>query len=209
MTFYGESHVDHETAHHVHESPPLMTVPLMILAALSLVGGLVGIPAVLPAFQGWHIFGDFLGPVFAPAKHILEAGHHAEHHSAAMEVFFMAVSLGIAIVGWVFAKWMYVKNPQASDKAVEKFGSVHTLVYNKYWMDEIYDALFVNSIVNFSRFLWKYFDEGIIDAIVNGVGAVTRGIGGFLRWLQTGFVKDYAYSILLGVLGVIGYLVLK
>ncbi|MBI5252352.1 MAG: NADH-quinone oxidoreductase subunit L [Desulfomonile tiedjei] len=205
MTFYGESRVDHETAHHVHESPPLMTVPLMVLAALSLVGGFVGVPI----FEGWHRFGDFLAPVFAPAKAILEHGHHAEHHSVTMEVVLMAVSVGIAVLGWLFARWMYVTNPSASDKAVEKFGSVHTLVYNKYWMDEIYDALFVNSIVNFSKLLWKYFDEGIIDAIVNGVGSVTRGIGELLRWLQTGLVKDYAYSILLGVLVVIGYLVLK
>lgn len=205
MTFYGESRVDHETAHHVHESPPLMTVPLMILAALSLVGGFVGVPI----FEGWHRFGDFLAPVFAPAKAILEHGHHAEHHGVTMEVVLMAVSVGIAVFGWLFARWMYVIKPSASEKAVEKFGSVHTLVYNKYWMDEIYDALFVNSIVNFSKFLWKYFDEGIIDGIVNGVASVTRGIGGILRWLQTGLVKDYAFSILLGVLVVIGYLVLK
>lgn len=207
MTFYGESHVDHETAHHVHESPPIMTVPLMVLAFLALVGGFVGVPTVM--IESGDQFGHFLEPVFAPAKAILEHGHHAEHYSAAAEWGLMGVSLAIAFFGLFFARWMYVSKPSAADKAVEKFGSVHTLVYNKYWMDEIYDALFVNSIVNFSKFLWKYVDEGIVDGIVNGVATVTRGIGGTLRWVQTGLVKDYAFSFLVGVLVIIGYLVLK
>jgi NADH-quinone oxidoreductase subunit L len=204
MTFYGESHVDHETAHHVHESPPLMTGPLVILAVLSLLGGLVGIPIV----HGWHHFGDFVAPVFASAKAILDHGH-AEHHSLVLELVLMAVSLGIAFFGLFLARYMYVTKPSVSEKMVETFGPVHTLVYNKYWMDELYDVLFVNSIVKFSRLLWKHVDEGIIDGIVNGVASVTRNIGSGLRWLQTGLVKDYAFSVLLGALAIIGYLVLK
>jgi NADH-quinone oxidoreductase subunit L len=184
-----------------------MTVPLMVLAFLSLVGGFVGIPTVI--VEGADRFGHFLDPVFAPAKAILEHGHHAEHYSAAAEWALMIVSVGIGFFGLFFARWMYVTRPSAAEKAVEKFGSVHTLVYNKYWMDEIYDALFVNSIVGFSKFLWKYVDEGIVDGIVNGVATVTRGIGGALRRVQTGLVKDYAFSVLVGVLVIIGYLVLK
>jgi NADH-quinone oxidoreductase subunit L len=204
MTFYGKSRVDHETAHHLHESPPLMTVPLMILAGLSLVGGLVGIPII----PGLHVFGDFLAPVFAPAKAILEHGHHAAHHSVTFEVALMLVSLGIAILGLVVARWMYLSDTSVPDRVIQAFPGLHRLVYNKYWMDEVYDTLFVNSIVNFSRFLWKAFDESIVDGIVNGVGALTRGVGSVLRWLETGLVKDYALSILFGVLVIIGYIVL-
>lgn len=205
MTFYGESRVDHETAHHLHESPPLMTVPLMVLAGLSLVGGLVGIPIL----EGLNKFGDFVAPVFAPAQAILNKAHHAEHPSVAMELALMGVSLAIAIAGLLFARWIYLTKPSEADRMVERFGGLHTLVYNKYWIDELYDFLFVNSIVNFSRLLWKRFDEAVIDGIVNGVARVVRGWGSVLREIETGLVKDYALSILVGALAVIGYLVLK
>jgi NADH-quinone oxidoreductase subunit L len=205
MTFYGESRVDHETAHHLHESPFIMTVPLMILAFLSLVGGWVGIPI----FEGLNRFGDFVAPVFAPAQAIINAGHHAEHHSVTMEWLLMGVSLIIAIAGFFFALWIYLIKPSEADKMVERFGGLYTLVYNKYWIDELYDFLFVNSIVNFSRMLWKRFDEAVIDGIVNGVARVVRGWGSALREIETGLVKDYALSILVGALAVIGYLVLR
>ena len=206
MTFYGKSRVEHDVAHHLHESPSIMTVPLMILAFLSLVGGLVGIPIL----HGWHVFGDFVAPVFAPAKAILEGGkHHAAHHELAAELILMGVSLAIAIVGLLYARFMYITDPDAADRMIERFPGLHRLVYNKYWIDELYDVLFVNSIVNFSRFLWRAFDDSVIDGIVNGVGSVVRGWGSALRWLQTGLVKDYALSILIGVLVLIGYFVLK
>jgi NADH-quinone oxidoreductase subunit L len=205
MTFYGQSRVDHETAHHLHESPFIMTVPLMVLAFLSLVGGWVGIPI----FEGLNRFGDFVAPVFAPAQAIINAGHHAEHHSVAMEWLLMGVSLAIAVAGLLFARWIYLTKPSEADRMVERFGGLHTLVYNKYWIDELYDFLFVNSIVNFSRLLWKRFDEAVIDGIVNGVARVVRGWGSVLREIETGLVKDYALSILVGALAVIGYLVLK
>ncbi len=126
-----------------------------------------------------------------------------------MELALMGVSLAIAIVGLLFARWIYLTKPSEADKMVERFGGLHTLVYNKYWIDELYDFLFVNSIVNFSRLLWKRFDEAVIDGIVNGVARVVRGWGSVLREIETGLVKDYALSILVGALAVIGYLVLK
>ncbi|MBM3299257.1 MAG: NADH-quinone oxidoreductase subunit L, partial [Deltaproteobacteria bacterium] len=196
MTFWGDSRVDPHAAHHLHEAPPIIIVPLVILAFLSLVGGLVGVPIL----KGWHVFGDFLGPVFAPAKAVLEKGAHGQgHHSLALELILMGVSLAIAIVGLLYARWMYITDPAASDRMVERFPGLHRLVYNKYWMDEIYDVLFVNSIVNFSRFLWRVFDDVVIDGIVNGVARVTQWWGSALRSLQSGFVKDYALSILVGV----------
>jgi NADH-quinone oxidoreductase subunit L len=204
MTFYGKSRVSHEAMHHLHESPPVMTVPLMILAGLSLVGGLVGIPI----FEGLNKFDTFLTPIFAPAKAILDHGHH-HAHSLSLEIILMLVSLGIAITGLLVARYMYITNPEAPDKIVEDYKDLHTLVYNKYWIDELYDFLFVNSIVNLSRFLWKSFDEAIIDGAVNGVGKWVRNWGSALRQVETGLVKDYALSILVGVVVIIGYLVLR
>lgn len=205
MTFYGKSHVEPEAAKHLHESPFIITVPLMILAFLSLVGGLVGIPI----FHGWHVFGDFLGHVFAPANAVLHKGAHGGHHSVALELILMAVSLGIALFGLFYARWMYVTEPEAADRVIDRFPEIHNLVYNKYWIDELYDFLFVNSIVRFSRFLWRAFDDAVVDGIVNGVARFVRGWGGVLRWLQSGLVKDYALSILVGVVVIIGYLVLR
>ena len=205
MTFYGESRVDHETAHHVHESPPIMTVPLMILAAGAALAGLVGIPI----WEGLNRFGDFLAPVFAPAQAILKGAHHGEHHSLAAEVTLMLVSVAIAIVGLLFARRLYITDPPAADRMVERFRPLHTLVYNKYWIDELYDVLFVNSIVNFSRFLWRAFDEKVIDGIVNGVAEMVRGWAKEMRLVQTGLVKDYALAMLVGIVVIIGYFVLK
>lgn len=206
MTFYGESHVDHETAHHLHESPPIMTLPLVVLAVLASVGGFVGIPI----FSGLNVFGDFLAPVFAPAKAILDHGvHHAAHHPLGLELTLMGVSLAIAIIGLLFARWMYITDPAEPDRVIQRIPGVHRLVYNKYWVDELYDVLFVNSIVAFSKWLWKAFDDAVIDGIVNGVASVVRRWGSELRLLQTGLVKDYAFSMLVGMLAVIGYLVLR
>jgi len=207
MTFYGTSRVDHEAAHHLHESPPIMTVPLMILAILALIGGFVGFPII----EGANVFGNFLAPVFAPAQAIIaHAAHAGSHHaSVVLELTLMGVSLAIAIVGLLAARKFYITDPDAPERVITHFPGLHELVYNKYWIDELYDVLFVNSIVKFSRFLWKSFDDTVIDGIVNGVAGVVRSWAGVLRLVETGLVKDYALSILVGLLAVIGYLVLR
>ncbi len=202
MTFYGKSRVDPETAHHVHESPKLMTVPLMILAFLAAVGGFVGIP-----FAHLNKFDEWLAPVFAPAREIITHGAHGGHHSVTLEVTLMFVSVAIAVTGLLLAWWMYIKDTEVPERFIAENPTLHSVVYNKYWVDELYDILFVNSIVDFSRFLWKSFDEKIIDGAVNGTGSLARGLGGILSRLQTGMVKDYAMSILAGIVVLIGYLV--
>ncbi|MGB6066678.1 MAG: NADH-quinone oxidoreductase subunit L [Desulfomonilaceae bacterium] len=205
MTFWGESRVDPETAHHLHESPPIMTIPLMILAFLSLVGGFIGIPI----WEGGQRFGNFLAPVFAPAQTILNRAHHLEHSTVTMELVLMGVALAIAFAGLILARRVYLIQPSIADSMVKRFSGLHRLVYNKYWIDELYDFLFVNSIISFSRLLWKGFDDAVIDGIVNGVAHAVRGCGAYLRKIETGLVKDYALSILVGAVVVIGYLVLR
>jgi NADH-quinone oxidoreductase subunit L len=205
MTFYGKSRVEPDVAHHVHESPPIMTLPLVILAVLSCIGGFVGVPI----FEGFNRFGEFLAPVLAPAKAIIDHGHHAAHHSIYLEVGLMLVSVLIAVVGLLLAYRMYITDPDAPDRVIAWYPQLHSLVYNKYKIDELYDFLFVNSIVKLSRWLWKAFDDSVIDGIVNGTASLTRGLGSVLRRLESGLVKDYALSILVGTLVVIGYLVLR
>jgi len=160
--------------------------------------------------EGGHVFADFVGPVFAPAKAIIDHGvHHEGHSNVTAEIILMAVSLGIAIFGLLVARFMYITSTETPGRIVQRFSGLHKLVYNKYWIDELYDFLFVNSIVEFSKLIWKKFDEAVIDGAVNGVAAVVRAFGSVLRLLQTGLVKDYALSILVGAIVVIGYLLLR
>ena len=202
MTFYGKSRVPEHI--HVHESPPVMTIPLIILAVGAALAGLVNIPV----FHGLNNFSQFLDPVFAPAKEIIDHGH-AHAHNVTLEVGLATVSVLIAIVGLLLARHMYTVDTAAPDRVIQHHPMIHETVYNKYWVDEIYDIVFVNSIVGFSRWLWRFVDEKIVDGIVNGVARVSLLWGSGLRRLQSGLVKDYALSILIGVLAVIGYLVLR
>jgi NADH-quinone oxidoreductase subunit L len=215
MTFHGESRMDPEVAPHVHESPAIMTVPLLILALLSLVGGFVGIPIV----KGGNVFGDFLAPVMKGHEllspemglaHAAEAGAHvAGHHSIALELALMGVSLAIAIGGWLTARRFYVLKPDLPRRVSESFGGLYRLVFNKYWVDELYDAVFVRPIVRVSNWLWHGVDDGFIDGVANGLARVTAAAGSTLRTVQTGLVQNYALSILVGVIFVLAYMVLQ
>jgi NADH-quinone oxidoreductase subunit L len=199
MTFHGKSRVDHEVAHHLHESPSMMTVPLIVLAVLSTIGGLIGFPIV----EGWNKFHEFLSPVFAVPPQVAEAGHH----SAGLEITMMVVSIVIAVLGILSAYRLYIKKPDLPDRLAERYKVPYQMIANKYWMDEIYDFVFVGPLIRFSIFLWKIFDEILVDGTVNGVAAVVRGGSQVFKRLQTGNVQSYALSILVGVVLILGYFV--
>ena len=199
MTFHGKSRVDHEVAHHLHESPSMMTVPLIVLAILSTIGGFIGFPVV----EGGNKFEEFLAPVFAAPAKVAEAGHH----SAGFEVGMMIVSIVIAVLGILTAYRMYIKRPELPDRLAETYKAPYQMIANKYWMDEIYDFVFVGPIIRFSVFLWRIFDETLVDGAVNGVAAVVRGGSQVFKRLQTGNVQSYALSILVGVVLILGYFV--
>jgi len=200
MTFHGSSRVDPHVAHHLHESPGMMTVPLMILAVLSVVGGFIGFPIV----EGWNKFSEFLAPVLAkggPAE--------AAHHAVSFEVAMMLVSMAIAVLGILLAYKMYIKNPRLPDQLVERYPAPYSLIAHKYWVDEIYDWVFVGPLVRFSVFLWRKIDDLLVDGAVNGVAAVARGGSEVFKRLQTGNIQGYALSILVGVVLVVGYLLVN
>jgi NADH-quinone oxidoreductase subunit L len=199
--FYGESRVDKEIALHVHESPPVMTVPLIILAVLSVLGGLINIPHFLPAFE------HFLEPVFASARQaVASKGVDA---GFGLELSFMAISLGIAIIGIYTAYVMYVKNPGLPDRIANAAKGLYRLLYNKYFVDELYDAVIVRPFLKISEtFFYGFFDVKIIDGIVNGSARMMGGIAGVLRRMHSGIVQFYAFSLVLGVIALFGYLIL-
>ena len=195
MTFKGEERFDH---HHVHphESPSLMTVPLMVLAGLSVVGGLVGFPII----EGANKFKAFLAPSITPLIHEI-------HAPVWFEIVMMFFSMAVAGAGIFMAYKMYMKQPELPDKVIAKIPVVYDLVYNKYYVDEIYDATVVEPIKNGSDFLWHGVDENVIDGAVNGSATTIGWLSSHLRKLETGFVQNYALAILVGVVLITGYLI--
>jgi NADH-quinone oxidoreductase subunit L len=226
MTFLGKSRVPHEVEHHLHESPPSMTYPLIALAVGAVGAGWIGWPKAL---GGSNHFEHFLEPVFEnPAMRV------ADHHAWSLEFGLMFGSVAVAAVG-VFVAWRwYVKNPEIPDRIAAQAGGLYQLVLNKYKIDELYDALFVNRIKNLGNFL-AAFDLAVIDGGVNGVGWSTRMSGeitrlwdtyiidglvnllGFttklfsypMRVVQTGLVQNYALLITLGVLAFMAYYLVR
>jgi NADH-quinone oxidoreductase subunit L len=228
MTFFGSSRVDHEAEHHLHESPSSMTVPLMILAGLSIVGGWVGWPEAL---WGSDRFSKFLEPVMAKHTEMSEAASAAS--SAATDLALMLASLSIAGFGiWLAYRW-YIQRPEVPGKIAAASPFLYKLLYNKYYVDQIYDAMFVNRIkdlaltlgafdVNFINGLgvdgtgWltritsrisAIWDSWIVDGLVNLSARIVWLFSWPARMLQTGRVARYALFMLAGVLIFLGYYV--
>ncbi len=204
MTFYGKPRYDHHTAEHLHESPKVMTVPLMVLAVLSVIGGLIGWPAVL---GGGAWFEHFLHPVFARGEEIGRL-NEAAHHSHALEYGLIAASIMLVLIAIMTARRLYL-NRVETDVMEQKLGGIYKLVYNKYYIDELYDKVFINPCVALSNALWQKFDVLVIDGVVNGSAWVIGQFSGALRKVQTGMVRGYAFVFLAGVVFVIGYLLLN
>jgi NADH-quinone oxidoreductase subunit L len=193
--------MDPEVEAHVHESPKSMTIPLVILALLSVVGGFVGIPHVL---GGANRFETFLEPVFSRFPHGGgEVVHHAYPLSVELGLMFLAVL--VALSGIYIAYRLYVKEPEKPGELADKYPGLYQAVLNKYYVDEIYFSVIIIPLYRISLFLWEWFDTLIIDGIVNGIGKVFLGFGQLIRRLQTGFVQNYAFSLLLGVVLMLGY----
>ena len=218
MTFYGQPRLDEEVAKHVHESPPVMVLPLMGLALLSIIGGWIGIPAAL---KGGEWFQHFLAPVFktdissvAPhhagnialvgVAHVAEAAAHGSQELG-LEWTLMGVSLGVAILGIILAYYLYIRRPEAPRMIAEHFKRLYRIVFNKYYVDEIYDTVFVQPIREGSEWLWHSFDDEVVDGVVNGSGRLFTGLSSILKRLQTGYVQNYAVWMLVGIVFLIVY----
>jgi NADH-quinone oxidoreductase subunit L len=196
LTFFGEERLDPHAREHLHESPKVMTVPLVILAFFSVVAGYVGLPVVLG--EKADLFGRFLEPVIHP-------GHEA-HLGAGAEWLLILASVAVAFCGIYIAYVFYLKSPRTPHRIVARFPSVYKLLYHKYYVDEIYDAAFVKPLVKGSQAVYDNFDLKVIDGTVNGAASATGTAGKALSFIQSGLVKDYALVILLGVVIFLGYL---
>ncbi len=201
LTFCGESRVEPHALEHLHESPPSMTIPLSILGVLSVIGGYVGIPHIL---GGHNRIEGFLEPVFRFAA---ESTERAEGHgSESLEMTLMIASVAIALGGLLLAYYFYLRNKNVPEKLAKSFSPIYNLLLNKYYVDEIYDALIVNPIKRGATILWEFFDEKVIDGLVNGVAEFFEDGGLSLRNIQSGKAQTYLVSILLGAVILAGYI---
>ena len=226
MTFFGQCRAPEEVKKHIHESPKVMTIPLGVLSVLSIIGGYVGIPHIF--WGGFNKIGEFLAPVvgghgevakghavFSLEKvaHAAEGGGATETahglQSASMEVILMAISVIVALIGFLIAYVFYIKRPNLPGIVAEKAKTLYTVLINKYFVDEIYEFCFVNSLKSLGIALWKGFDDVVIDGAVNGVGHLTVGSSRVLRRIQTGFVQSYAFFMIIGGIIVVGYYVIR
>jgi len=216
LTFFGKSRVEHDVEHHIHESPSSMTVPLMILAALSIVGGWIGIPH-------FSLFEHWLEPVVAPVRGAAEA---AQMPGMTVELGLMVLSVLVAAGGIWLAYHIYLEREGLADQIAARWKGLHELLYHKYYMDEVYDSLFVNrtedlatalgdfdrgvvdglgvdgsaAATRFTSRVSMWWDKWIVDGLVNLSGAMVRFASYPVRMLQTGLVQSYALVILFGVL---------
>jgi NADH-quinone oxidoreductase subunit L len=222
MVFFGEAR--HEAAAHAEESPRVITVPLMVLAALSLLGGALNLP-----FEGFHQLG-----------HWLEYTLH-EVESLPLDLKVAGISTGLALLAILISWLIYGRNPLAKDQKdpLTALGFVFKGMNNKWYIDELYQAIIITPYVKISQFLadvidWRfwhdwfhekviagtynwvsnvglnvYADQWGIDALANGLGSWTQSFSAALRKVQNGFVRSYALSVLLGVVLILGYLLMK
>ncbi len=227
VTFYGESRVAREVAHHIHESPPVMIYPLMVLALLSVVGGWIGF---IPGGLENGAFHQFLQPVVHSAGAGGEAAHEEGHLPA---IILMLVTTLIGAAGWFTAHYFYKLKPEQPDLLMNRMKGAYTLLLNKYWVDEAYDKAFVEpgkvvgrgfdradqagldrAVVAVERFTdlsaagSTWFEKYVIYGVINVTGYANHVGARILRQLQSGLVHHYAAILVAGLVVLVNLIVL-
>jgi NADH-quinone oxidoreductase subunit L len=211
LTFHGEAR--HEAAHghalhQAHDAPPAMALALIVLAVGSAVAGYVGVPHAL---GGRNAIAEWLAPSFqVPSTGEVAGGLQASGEEVAedvgLELSLMGISSAIAIGGIALAAFVWLRRREIADAMARRFQSVHRMLLNKYYVDELYDAVVVKPINVVSREgLWRGFDVAVIDGAVNGTASLVAGSSAVLRRLQSGSVRAYAGSMLIGVIVILGF----
>lgn len=189
LTFWGTSRGDPHHADQIHEPSQTMTIPLIILAGLSIITGYIGIP-------------DFLAPVF-------QSTSAPTPHSGVVGVGMMIAATTMGLLGIALAYWMYVKRPELPDQLAQRWQTLHHGSFHKWYVDEAYDSTLVRPTFRLADRLWDKVDVGIIDGAVNGVARAFAWSGWFLRLGQTGQAQHYALAMTAGAIVILtAYLLL-
>lgn len=197
LTFHGKFRGTHEQEHHLHESPKVMTVPLILLCVGAVAAGWVGIPHLLGG--GAH-FTEFMKPVL---------GHLEGHGTHADEWLVMAISVVAGFSGIGLAAFVYLREENLAAKIAQKFEGIHRVLWNKYYVDELYDLIIVRPTIWVARSVIVGVTDGkIIEGVVNGVPSLIGRFSSLLRSVQTGMVQQYAAVMAMGALVVIALVLL-
>ncbi len=196
LTFWGKFRGTHEQEHHLHESPLSMTIPLIVLAILSAIGGFIGLPESL---GGHNWLEHWLRPLISPTPGGLVYG------GVSAERLMMGISVSVALIALIYAYIKYVKKAHVPVADTEERPALANLSYNKFYIDEIYDALIRKPLDALSGFFYKVVDKLGIDGLVNGLGKGTIETSKGLRLLQTGNVGFYIFMMVVGIIALLLY----
>ncbi len=198
LTFYGTFRGTDAQQHHLHESPKTITIPLMVLALLSTVGGFLGMPAIMGKT---HFLNNYLAPIFDFSNIKNEPVHPSEFAEYAIIIVAVVVLLGIIL--WGLNR--YNKNQSVPPADDVKVSPIRNLIYHKYYIDEIYDAIIIKPLNGFGRMFNKVLENEIIDGMVNGIGKTVIWSGKTLRLVQTGAIGFYIFAMVAGIILILLY----
>ena len=192
LTFFGSFRGTHDQEHHLHESPPVITVPLVVLAILSTTGGFLGMPSV---FTEHHFFGNYLEPVLS---HPAFTSHAEPSHL--FEYMLMGISvIALALIGYMTYVY-FAKKEQVPSLMEEDFKPWYRVLYNKYYIDELYDRIFVKPLYYLSDLFYRIVDLKIVDGAVNAVGKGVNKGSSLVRLVQEGSVGFYIFAMVIGII---------
>lgn len=191
LTFFGEFRGTDEQRHHLHESPASMTVPLMVLAALSALGGLINLPG-----DGW--LSRFMAPLFDNARKVNPEAFAESTMEHSTEYVLMAVSAGVALLALILAYVMYISRRAVPAAETADRSLPEQVVYNKYYVDELYDSIIVRPIRGLGDAFYS-FGEGLVDGVVNGIAWLVQKSAGQLRLLQNGSIGFYVLAMVVSI----------
>ncbi|HRH66183.1 MAG TPA: NADH-quinone oxidoreductase subunit L [Bacteroidia bacterium] len=197
LTFYGSFRGTHDQGHHLHESPPSMTIPLVVLAILSTVGGFIGLPSV---FSEHHLFGGFLDSALSSPASMLqsETSHNFEWTLIIVSILTLAL-----IIYWAYRNYVISRKIPATEES--EFKPAFRVLYHKYYVDEIYNTIIVKPLYGIGNFFWKIVDNTLVDGVVNGVNKSVVLAGRTLRFVQTGNVGFYIFAMVFGIIAILLY----
>jgi NADH-quinone oxidoreductase subunit L len=197
MTFFGPERSPETAGRHIHESPPTMTVPLVILAVFSALAGFAGLPAALG--ERADLFGRFVEGVF---------GRRIAHLPRSTDAVLVLAAMASALLGIGLAFYLYRRSPEVPQRLAGRFPGLYRLLGRKYYVDEGYDAVVIRPLLRCSAWVYEHFDLKVVDGTLNGTAAAARSAGRGLNILQSGLLRDYALAFLMAAILFLGFLLI-